>query len=166
MTTGPADSCGAGRLRCRPLEAGDLPERVRWLEHPAIRDGITITYWPRLEDMSRWFASSRFDPGRHDYVVEDEAGSLVAMFGLQATDDGADAVYYGYVNPNLLGRGIGTATVALAVDEARRIGVSRIVLETKRGNTAARRTYEKAGFGYVDGAAVEASKVQMALAFT
>jgi [ribosomal protein S18]-alanine N-acetyltransferase len=50
------------------------------------------------------------------------------------------------VRPECRGRGYGTALLAYALEEARRHGVRRALLEVRRSNDAARRLYERHGF--------------------
>ena len=70
--------------------------------------------------------------------------------GQGESDDGAE-LYALYALPELIGTGIGRALMSVCLDRAVERGFPRILLWVVRGNTRARRFYERAGFT-LDGA--------------
>lgn len=50
------------------------------------------------------------------------------------------------VEPGLRGQGIGTDLLNRSIEQAKRMGVLRMFLEVRAGNTSARRLYERHGF--------------------
>lgn len=133
-------------LALRPLSAGDLSVRIKWLSDPRIRAGITISYWPNEEDMKSWYDSAALDKTRIDYTAVDRTSHHPeVMCGL--TDiDGESASLYVYVNPEAHGRGYGTQSMQMLVARARNLGLGSLRLETKAANHRARRMYERLGF--------------------
>jgi ribosomal-protein-alanine N-acetyltransferase len=53
------------------------------------------------------------------------------------------------VDPNVRGRGVGSALLDTALDEARRHGVAEVFLEVRSSNLRARQLYESRGFAEV-----------------
>ena len=70
----------------------------------------------------------------------------VGMGALRLHPDAIGEVKRMFVRPERQGRGIGSAILAAIIDEARRHGVQRLVLETGDRHPAAWRVYEKLGF--------------------
>jgi GNAT superfamily N-acetyltransferase len=71
-----------------------------------------------------------------------------------APDPDTGEVYAIYIEPDLLGTGLGGELFAHAVDGLRRRGFTRAVLWVLEGNERARRFYEKAGW-VADGVVTE-----------
>jgi ribosomal-protein-alanine N-acetyltransferase len=79
------------------------------------------------------------------YVVADDAGDLVGYAGLFATAHEAD-VQTVAVRRDRHGSGIGDQLVEALIEEARRRGISRVMLEVRDGNVSAQRLYARHGF--------------------
>jgi GNAT superfamily N-acetyltransferase len=116
-------------------------------------------------------------PGAGAFVVARWAGRPVGCGALRSLDDAARAGELGprvgelkrmYVAAELRGRGIGRALVARLEDEARALGLVRLVLETGIRQTEALALYRRAGFtsipAYGEYAASPATSVCLAKA--
>lgn len=89
-------------------------------------------------------------------LVAEQGGAVVGWAAHGPCRDGevrtADAELYAiYVHPEHLGRGVGRALLQESVRRAGALGHPRMRLWVLKGNVAARRFYERAGFG-ADGA--------------
>lgn len=133
-------------MTLRPLAEGDLDTRVEWLSDPAVRDGITIDFWPGREEMRRWFAVAQADRARADFVCVDlREDTPLAMAGWLTEDDTVGSLYI-YVGPSAQGRGIGRRTMQILEARARETGLKELRLETKVGNEAAQKMYRRLGY--------------------
>lgn len=149
-------------VRCRQLREDDLETRVLWLQDNRVRDGITISYWPDMGSMKRWFEGRVVSNAYADYVLDGPFGERYAMFGLAFDSARREASFYGYVNPQMFGHGIGRVMMnhVKALAELERL--ESIWLETKCGNVRARRLYEGAGF-QIHGHSKDGNRVRMRL---
>ncbi|MEV6194633.1 GNAT family N-acetyltransferase [Streptomyces sp. NPDC051920] len=85
-------------------------------------------------------------------LVAERAGRVVgwACHGPGRDDEvrSGDAELYAiYVDPDVLGQGVGQALLRESVDRCAAAGHERMLLWVLKENTAARRFYERAGFG-------------------
>ncbi len=95
---------------------------------------------------------SRYDEKRDGFWTASlarRAEGSIAIDGLRAASEGAHLRWF-IVSEELHGRGIGGALLSNAVDFCRSNGYGRIYLWTFEGLAAARRLYERAGFGLVE----------------
>jgi ribosomal protein S18 acetylase RimI-like enzyme len=92
-------------------------------------------------------SDSRFGVIHLVRVDEAAAGYLVVTFGFSLEFRGRDAfIDELYLRENFRGRGIGKASLELAVAVCRQEGISALHLEVDRVNTRARGLYRQAGF--------------------
>ncbi|MFF0589144.1 GNAT family N-acetyltransferase [Streptomyces sp. NPDC003781] len=94
---------------------------------------------------------ARAPEGVVNLVAEDESGEAVGWACHGPYRDGeqrtADAELYAvYVDPARLGAGVGRALLAESVRRCETAGHPRMLLWVLKGNTRARRFYERAGF--------------------
>lgn len=77
-----------------------------------------------------------------------EDGRLLGIGALKDLGDGSGEIKSMRNAPHALGRGVGRALLATITDEARRRGLSRLLLETGTGPyfASANRLYDRAGF--------------------
>jgi L-amino acid N-acyltransferase YncA len=116
----------------------------RGLMPDALLDGLSVA-----ERAPRWHEQLRGD-AKQAWVAE-EGGRVIGFVSFGATDDFALAPETGeifalYVEQAVLGRGIGRALFARAVDELRARGHEDAVLWVLDSNLRGRRFYERAGF--------------------
>ncbi|MGQ2908497.1 MAG: GNAT family N-acetyltransferase [Aliihoeflea sp.] len=87
-------------------------------------------------------------PGVTVFVARDEAGRAVGMASLKAHDATMGEVKRMYTLPAFRGQRVGSRLLARVEDEARALGLSRLVLETGEapGFEEAWRVYERGGY--------------------
>lgn len=79
--------------------------------------------------------------------VTDAAGYIALCWGFSIEFGGVDAfVDEFFVWPQWRGQGLGQCALALAVDEAKALGIRALHLEVARENERAQRFYRQAGF--------------------
>ena len=96
----------------------------------------------------------RLDPddvaeGKGAFLVARRQGKAAGCGALRTLGDGVGELKRMYVCPDQRGRGIGRKVLAALEAEARRIGLTRIVLETGVRQAAALRLYETAGYSRI-----------------
>jgi putative acetyltransferase len=79
-------------------------------------------------------------------VIEDAAGSLVGCWGLYRVDESTCELRKMYFVPLVRGSGLGRHVLEAALQRARELGFSRMVLETSSKLIAANRLYQQFGF--------------------
>ncbi|HJQ43287.1 MAG TPA: GNAT family N-acetyltransferase [Jatrophihabitantaceae bacterium] len=149
----------ADAVALRPLVENDLPLVEAWLRQPHLaRWWLTAsTVDDEIADIRQYLDGEPFEV----LMVEldgvpigwcqwyrwwddpDEAAEL----GVGPDDVGID---YGIGEPDVIGRGIGTALIAALVAHVRRHTPAAIVVEPDALNAASRRVLEKNGFELVD----------------
>jgi len=126
-----------------------LETRVKWLNDPSIRQGITIDFFPDLESTMNWFESLKTSLDRRDWVYTDRSGEPVAMGGIHGIGHTENKLYI-YVNPKKHGCGHGSSVIRRLIRNARSFGADTLSLEVKETNENAIRMYERAGFTLTD----------------
>jgi GNAT superfamily N-acetyltransferase len=87
------------------------------------------------------------DGSRHCFVAEQDARLLgFAECGPAEAEAGAGELYAIYLEPDVVGGGIGRALHDAALADLRSRGFSRAILWTLDGNVRAQRFYERAGW--------------------
>lgn len=139
-------------MRIRRIESTDLPERVRWFNHPAVYEKMPLDAPVSLVGSQQWLAKNALDGSRIDLAFYSEPGGakiqLLAMGGLVSIDyrHGRCELYIA-VNPGLTGHGIGSRSVKWMCAYAfARLGLRRVYLYTIATNEGANRFYERLGF--------------------
>ncbi|MFE2303895.1 GNAT family N-acetyltransferase [Streptomyces sp. NPDC059445] len=110
-------------------------------------DGLSVT-----EDAARRRARLEQGDGSGVNLVAERAGSVVgwACHGPHRDDEvrSQDVELYAiYVDPDVLGQGIGHALLRESVERCAAAGRERMLLWVLKENAPARRFYERAGFG-------------------
>lgn len=82
-------------------------------------------------------------------VARDVNGVGVGCGGLRPLDGGGAEIKRMYVAPQARGRGVSTALLRAIEDEARALGVARLVLETGSLQPDAMRFYEREGYSRI-----------------
>lgn len=80
------------------------------------------------------------------FAVLEEAGEIVATFGLMRVDEHICELRKMYMLPSQRGRGLGKYLMDCALDKAYQLGFRRIVLETASPLRTAIALYKKYGF--------------------
>ncbi|MEQ0561962.1 GNAT family N-acetyltransferase [Amycolatopsis sp. NEAU-NG30] len=79
-------------------------------------------------------------------VARDADGAAVGCGGLRLLDPGSGEIKRMYVEPRVRGTGVATALLRALEDHARRLGLTRLLLETGTGQPDAIRFYEREGY--------------------
>ena len=135
-------------MKIRLLTKEDLPQRVEWMNNPAVYKTMHFTPPISLEKTLEWHTKNQDNASRCDVAFEDENGNLVAMGGLTGIDHSVNkAELYIFVNPARQREGIGSnATYLLCKYGFDVLQLHKIYLYTNATNQGARKTYEKIGF--------------------
>lgn len=129
-------------IACRP-EALDSPLAATLIE--ALNAELAATY---PEDGATHFRldPDEVGPGRGAFLVAFAGARPVGCGAVRRLDDDAAELKRMYVVPAARGLGAGRALLAALLDEARQLGVRRVVLETGRRQERAMALYARAGF--------------------
>lgn len=139
------------KMKLRKITIEDLPVRVNWMNNPLIYNTMHYSIPITLDNTQKWFLQNVENRCRVDVTFCKSicnVGGYVAMGGLTSIDSAVKkAELYIFVNPELIGKGIGTkATKQLCQYGFTELGLEKIYLFTDRGNVAAQKVYEKIGF--------------------
>ena len=121
---------------------GDRREAVQW-GGPGLPDPLTASWLAR--EIVRPAADGR--TGAH-YAMISESGGIAGFFGVvfHAAERRAHLIRFALA-PSLRGQGRGATLAEASIEVARSQGAAeRLTLAVYADNTAARRTYERAGF--------------------
>lgn len=135
-------------MKIRKIELSDLRARVDWMNNPMVYKTMHFVPPISLENTKKWFESNLSNNKRFDAAFEDEDGQLVAFGGLTNIDYTVrKAEFYIFVNPNMQGKGIGTAATRMLCKYGFDVlQLHKIYLFTNGSNIGAKKTYEKVGF--------------------
>ncbi|MFG3596871.1 GNAT family N-acetyltransferase [Bradyrhizobium sp. RDI18] len=141
----------------RPMAVADLPLIRQWLARPHVRE-----WWGNPSEQYELVSGDLDEPAMDQFIVS--AGSndfgYLQCYDLTAWNSGFGEhprgtrgidLFIG--EPDLIGRGHGSALIRAFVEDRLKRGAPRIVTDPDPANTRAVRAYEKAGFekvGMVD----------------
>ena len=138
-------SLNVGQIRLEPYDRTYLDLSWDWLRDPEIK-ALTLTPDFTREQQLAFFASL---PERADYkvwgVASDE-GEKIGAAGIKHID-GPNGEFWCYIGERAWwGRGIGGRILELCEDQARELGVERLVMIAAADNVRSVRAFEKMGF--------------------
>ena len=134
----------------RPMAAADLPLIRRWLALPHVRE-----WWGDPEQQYRLVRGDLEEPAMDQYIVSAMGSPLgylqcydVAAWnsGFGAQPAGTRGIDQFIGEPDMIGRGHGSALIRRFVDDRLESGAPRVVTDPDPANLRAVRAYEKAGF--------------------
>jgi len=140
------------RVRLRLFEARDIPDRVRWINDPAIHEFLD-KHLPISEDKTRrWFDRVVLDDSQAHFVIEEVAtGQAVGLCALASSSTDARwqraelSIYLGEVAAQ--GKGLAKAALQLLLDYAfSHLHLHRVYLHTAVENDRAHGLFESLGF--------------------
>ena len=137
------------RVRLRPVEEGDLPLFLRWLNDPDVSYWLSDRPELSLEAEREWYDEMRGDPARLVWCIETEEGRPIGNLGFQAIDETHGRATLGIVigEKGRWGRGYGTEAIRQALRYGfQELGLRRVDLEVDEDNHRGIRCYEKCGF--------------------
>ncbi len=134
----------------RPMIAADLPLIERWLALPHVKE-----WWGDPEQQYALVSADLAEPNMHQFIVS-SAGSPFGYLqcydlsdwntGLGPQPDGTRGIDLFIGDPDMIGRGHGTALIRHFVDDLLAKGLPRVVTDPDPANARAIGAYEKAGF--------------------
>jgi putative acetyltransferase len=89
------------------------------------------------------------EDGRGAFLVAYDRGRPTGCGAIRRLDESRAEIKRMYVDPAARGRGIGRTILDALEAEAKKLGVSRVVLETGERQMTAMRLYESAGFARI-----------------
>jgi len=134
----------------RPMTAADLPLIRYWLVLPHVME-----WWGDPEEQYVLVSGDLDEPAMDQYIFSTAGNSLGYLqcydltewntgFGPQPAGTRGIDLFIG--EPNMIGRGHGSALIRCFVDNLLQKGAPRIVTDPDPANSRALRAYEKAGF--------------------
>jgi len=135
----------------RRLKESDLATRVEWMNNPKIYSNMHFEVPVKLDKTIDWFNRNLTRDDRLDLAVCESAearATILAFGGFVSIDKSiSKAETYLFVNPDLIGQGIGSKAKALMIDYAfETIGLNKLYVITNEDNLPSIRVQEK--FGY------------------
>lgn len=138
-----------GPYQFRPMNAGDMPLLREWLSVPHVAE-----WWHDADSFE--FVSGDLDHHDMGQFIVSQAGRPFAYLqcyrigdwhsGFGPQPDGTRGLDQFVADPEMVGRGHGSAFIRAFSDELLKAGAPRIVLDPQPTNARAIRAYEKAGF--------------------
>lgn len=133
------------KIHLEPYDRTYLDLSWDWLSDPEIK-ALTLTPNFTREQQQAFFAAL---PRRTDYRiwgVASEAGEKIGAAGIKHID-GAHGEFWCYIGEReWWGRGIGGRILELCEDQARILGVERLIMIAAADNVRSVRAFEKMGF--------------------
>jgi aminoglycoside 6'-N-acetyltransferase len=134
----------------RPMTANDLPLIKRWLAAPHVSE-----WWGNPDQQFDLVSGDLFEPAMDQFVVATGERPLAYLQCYRLTDwnigygdqpDGTRGVDQFIGEPDMIGRGHGSALTRQFTDGLLAAGLPRMVTDPDPNNLRAVRAYEKAGF--------------------
>jgi len=147
-----AESLLQGRkVRLRPVEEGDLPLFVRWLNDPEVRYWLAISEDPELsiDSEQEWYEEMRGDLTRIVWVIQTLEGRPIGDVELRDIDEthGRAALGIAIGEKEYWSRGYSTDAMRQVLRYAfEDMELRRVELYTDEDNVRGIRCYEKCGF--------------------
>lgn len=96
-------------LKVRFFSELDIQTRVNWINDQKINQNMSFDVPATYEKTLSWFKNNINNTQRVDFTFENQKNEIVAMGGLSPIDQkNCNGEYYLMINPDMLGRGIGT----------------------------------------------------------
>jgi aminoglycoside 6'-N-acetyltransferase len=134
----------------RPMSADDLPTIKRWLETPHVSE-----WWNDPAEQFELVSSDLAHPDMAQFIVAVEGREFgyLQCYALSAWNcgfgpqpDGTRGLDQFIGEPDMIGRGHGSAFVRAFADQLLAKGAPRVVTDADPANARAIQAYEKAGF--------------------
>jgi RimJ/RimL family protein N-acetyltransferase len=138
-------------VRLRPVEEGDLPHFVTWLEDMDVRRWLAMSEMPppTLESEHEWYQERKQDPSCVIWCIESEEGRPIGDVGLGLIDKTHKRAELGIFigDKTFWGRGLGPDAIHRVLRYAfEELTLRRVQLHVDEDNLRGIRCYEKCGF--------------------
>ncbi len=144
------DNLESEKLRYRPIEEEDTDMVLKWRNSRFVRDHFLYREYISREEHLEWLRT-RVNTGDviQFIIVEKSTGNPIGSVYFRDIDREEKTAEYGIFigEESARGRGYGNETAAAMVDYFfKTMGFKKLLLRVLKDNTAAIRSYEKAGF--------------------
>lgn len=135
-------------VNLRPIDEGDTDLIVKWRNNPSVRKNFIFREIFTSEMHQKWFKEKVLTGEVIQYIIETKDGLPVGSVYFRDVDRKKSRAEYGIFigEDSARGKGIGSESAVLFTDYGNMIGLKNIILRVLAGNTAAERSYIKAGF--------------------
>jgi RimJ/RimL family protein N-acetyltransferase len=139
------------KIRLRPVEEGDLPHFVAWLNDTDVRYWLAMSESPplTLESEQEWYREMKDDSSSVVWCIESSEGRPIGDVGLHGIDKTHQRAELGLFigDKTLWGRGVGADAIRRVLRYAfGQLALRRVQLHVDEDNLRALRCYEKCGF--------------------
>jgi ribosomal protein S18 acetylase RimI-like enzyme len=128
----------------KPKSAAEWREARRLVEEYAASLNLDLSFQNFAQELEHF--ESEYSPPTGAFVLVREKGSFVGCVGLRKLSDTVGEIKRLYVEPTARGLGLGEALVRGIVDEGKKLGYARLVLDTLPSMLEARSLYHALGF--------------------
>ena len=134
----------------RPMPPADLPTIRRWLETPHVAE-----WWHDPAEQFELVSGDLDHPDMAQFIVTGDARDFAYLqsYNISAWDvgfgpqpEGTRGLDQFIGEPDMLGRGHGSAFIRVFADQLLATGTPRVVIDPDPANERAIRAYQKAGF--------------------
>jgi aminoglycoside 6'-N-acetyltransferase len=142
---------GSGSYEFHPLSAADLPLVRGWLAAPEV-----VRWWGNSDEQLELISGDLDHPAMDQFTVakEDRPFGYLQCYdpaawpdnGLGPQPPGTRGIDQFIGEPDMIGRGHGSAFIRLFIEGLLAAGAPRVVTDPDPANARAIRAYEKAGF--------------------
>lgn len=133
-------------VELRPVRESDLKNIYDWRNDPSVRKNSFSTGKISMEAHLRYWSSRMEDAAKHSFViVADRLDAGLLRLDQYEGENGAYEVHI-LVAPEAQGKGIGLAAIGAAKEEAKKIGIKKLIARVKEGNAASQAVFSKNGF--------------------
>jgi RimJ/RimL family protein N-acetyltransferase len=132
------------------LEAGDLKDRVRWFNQASVRKGLVLHQRLDYPTTCRWFARTRRDGSRKDFVIETIPDRRpIGAIGFRKLDlmNRSAGFYIVIGESDCLGQGLATEALSLLLRWAwKTLRLHKVWCVVRPTNSASLSLVRKGGF--------------------
>jgi ribosomal protein S18 acetylase RimI-like enzyme len=112
------------------------------MDHTFTTDQLSASFWPDVQKI--------MPPNGRLIVAQDEVGRLLGFATLQIVRPDAAEVKRLFVRAEAAGQGLGSALFATWIEQARAMGLRRLLLNVIKTNHGPIAMYERAGFQRIE----------------
>src|SRR3989338_2399270 len=131
-------------LKLKILTAGDMEDLYTWRNHPLVRKKSFHSEPLSWKEHQRWFKRKSKSPDTTIYIGYYQGRKIGGI----RFDDGAEGIKVSVMmNPDFLGRNLGSRLIQLGVKKIVEIQAGKVITaEIKKNNIASIKAFKRAGF--------------------